>query len=125
MISVHHKGNYEKLTGFLERAKELLRIGILDKYGKLGVSYLSSATPKDTGLTSSSWTYSIKHGKGTVSLIFSNSNIQNGVPIAVILQYGHCARDGSWVEGIDYINPVIRPMFEELVSEAWEEVRHV
>lgn len=125
MISLRHKGNYEKLTGFLEKSKEFFHLGILDEYGRKGVSILRSATPKDTGLTSTSWSYEISHKKNTVSLIFKNSNIQNGVPIAIILQYGHATRNGGWVEGIDYINPVIQPMFEELANEAWKEVKRV
>lgn len=123
MISVRHKGNFAKLTRYLERAKGATRLGILDKYGREGVAALASATPVDTGLTANSWSYEIKRERdGIVALSFHNSNIQNGVPIAIILQYGHGTRNGGWVEGRDYINPSIQPIFDRLADEAWREV---
>lgn len=125
MISFRQKGDFRKLTGYLERMREGLRIGILDRYGNEGVNALMAATPKDTGLTSESWRYRITQGNGSVTLTFDNTNIQNGVPIAIILQYGHATRNGGYVQGIDYINPVIRPIFERLAEEAWEEVKRV
>lgn len=122
MISFRQQGDFSKLTRFLERAKEIVKLGFLDKYGKAGVAALASATPVDTGKTASSWSYKIENSKGTASISFYNSNIQNGVPIAIILQYGHGTRNGGWVQGRDYINPAIRPLFDELVNEAWREV---
>ena len=122
MISFRQKGDFSKLTRYLERAKEVARIGDLDKYGRQGVAALESATPKDTGLTSKSWKYKIKQSKGSVSFSFYNTNIQNGVPIAIILQYGHATRNGGWVQGRDYINPAIQPIFDQIASHAWKEV---
>ena len=122
MISFRQKGDFSKLTRYLERAKEVAHIGDLDKYGRQGVAALASATPKDTGLTANSWTYKIQQGKSSVSISFYNTNIQNGVPIAIILQYGHGTRNGGWVQGRDYINPAIRPIFDEIVNSAWREV---
>ena len=122
MIQIRQKGDFKKLTSFLERAKESLDIGILDKYGKKGVAALSSATPVDTGLTASSWFYKIENKNGIAKIEFHNSNIQNGVPIAVILQYGHGTRNGGYVVGRDYINPAIQPVFDELAKNAWKEV---
>ena len=122
MINIRQKGDFKKLTSFLERAKESLDIGILDKYGKKGVAALSSATPVDTGLTASSWFYKIENKNGVAKIEFHNSNIQNGVPIAVILQYGHGTRNGGYVVGRDYINPAIQPVFDELAENAWKEV---
>lgn len=122
MISFSQKGDFSKLTRFLERAKEAARLGILDKYGEEGVKALASATPVDTGLTSRSWHYEITHGKGSATITFLNSNVQNGEPIAIILQYGHGTGTGGWVEGRDYINPVIRPLFDRIAEEAWKEV---
>ena len=122
MINIRQKGDFKKLTSFLERAKESLDIGILDKYGKKGVAALSSATPVDTGLTASSWFYKIENKNGVAKIEFHNSNIQNGVPIAVILQYGHGTRNGGYVVGRDYINPAIQPVFDELAKNAWKEV---
>ncbi len=125
MISFRQKGNFSKLSGFLERTKEVVHMGNLDKYGKDGVAALSAATPKDTGKTASSWKYEIVRTKGSVAITFSNTNIQNGVPIAIILQYGHASRNGHWIEGIDYINPAIKPLFQKIENEAWEEVTKV
>lgn len=123
MISFKQKGDFSKLTSFLEKAKEGIKIGDLDKYGREGVAALSSATPIETGLTSNSWYYKINRGNGSVSISFHNSNIQNGVPIAIILQYGHGTRNGGWVEGRDYINPAVRPIFDKIADDAWKEVR--
>ena len=122
MIQIRQKGDFKKLTSFLERAKESLDIGVLDKYGRKGVAALSSATPVDTGLTASSWFYKIENKNGIAKIEFHNSNIQNGVPIAVILQYGHGTRNGGYVVGRDYINPAIQPVFDELSKNAWKEV---
>lgn len=122
MISFRHKGDFSKLTRFLERIKRAVSLGILDKYGREGVAALASATPVDTGLTASSWYYKIERKGTRVAIIFYNSNIQNGVPIAIILQYGHGTGTGGWVEGQDYINPALRPIFNKIAKEAWREV---
>ena len=120
MITVRSKGDFSKLNGFLEKAKEAVKLGNLDKYGKAGVKALESATPMDSGLTANSWYYTIERNNNTVSINFHNSNIQNGIPIAIILQYGHGTGTGGWVEGRDYINPAIQPIFDNLVKDAWE-----
>ena len=125
MISFRQKGDFSKLTSFLERTKETVYLGDLNKYGRQGVAALASATPVDTGKTASSWSYKIENNNGSVSISFENSNIQDGVPIAIILQYGHGTRNGGWVEGRDYINPAIQPIFDQIVNEAWKEVTKV
>lgn len=122
MISFRQKGDFKKLTRYLEKAKEVVKLGDLDKYGKEGVAALASATPVDTGKTANSWYYEIEHKNGSVTITFNNSNIQNGVLIAIILFYGHGTRNGGWVQGRDYINPAIRPVFDKLANQAWEEV---
>ena len=122
MISFRQKGDFSKLNRFFERAKSAARLSTLDKYGREGVAALASATPVDTGKTAASWYYDIKINKESASITFNNSNIQNGVPIAIILQYGHGTRNGGWVEGRDYINPVIQPIFDKIAEEAWKEV---
>ena len=122
MISFRQKGDFSKLTRFLERAKEAVHIGDLDKFGKEGVAALASATPVDSGETANSWYYEIENRKGSVTISFHNSNVQNGDPIAVILQYGHGTRNGGWVQGRDYINPAIQPIFDEIANNAWKEV---
>lgn len=122
MIRFRQKGDFSKLTTFFEKAKESVHLGNLDKYGREGVSALSSATPVDTGLTAKSWYYEIENNNGSVKINFKNSNIQNGVPIAIILQYGHVTGNGGWVQGRDYINPAIQPIFDKITNEAWKEV---
>lgn len=125
MISLSQKGDYSKVTGYLERVREALRLGILDKYGLKGVRALALATPKDTGKTAGSWVYEIDRGDGWATLSFWNLNVNKGVPIAIILQYGHGTGTGGWVEGRDYINPAIQPVFDQLAEEAWREVTKV
>ena len=122
MISFKQKGDFSKLTRFLEKAKGAVRIGDLDKYGREGVAALASATPIDSGQTANSWYYKVVNKNNSATITFYNSNIQNGVPIAIILQYGHGTRNGGWVQGRDYINPAIQPIFDKIVNEAWREV---
>lgn len=122
MISFRQKGDFSKLTRFLERAKDAVHIGDLDKFGREGVAALASATPIDSGQTANSWYYEIENKNGSASITFNNSNIQNGVPIAIILQYGHGTRNGGWVQGRDYINPAIQPIFDKIANDAWKEV---
>lgn len=122
VITFEHSGNFSKLNTFLERAKETINVGLLDKYGREGVQALSNATPVSTSETANSWYYDITRENGKVKLNFYNSHIQNGCPIAIILQYGHATRNGGWVEGHDYINPAIQPLFDKIANEAWKEV---
>ena len=122
MISFRHKGDFSKLSRYLKRAKNVVGIGDLDEYGRAGVAALASATPIDSGETANSWYYEIVRTKGSVAIEFHNSNIQNGVPIAIILQYGHGTGTGGWVQGRDYINPAIQPIFDNIANNAWREV---
>ena len=122
MIGFRHKGDFSKTTNFLKRAKQAAVLADLDKYGQEGVAALASATPIDTGKTASSWYYKIENTNTSATIMYCNTNIQNGVPIAVILQYGHGTRNGGWVEGRDYINPAIQPIFDKIVEKAWGEV---
>lgn len=122
MISVRQKGDFSKLTTYLIKTKHAINKVDLDRYGAMGVAALMAATPVDTGLTSKSWYYEIKRASGTTSITFYNSNVQNGIPIAIILQHGHGTRNGGWVEGRDYINPALRPIFDDIAEKAWKEV---
>ena len=123
MITFRQKGDFSKLNHYFEKLKEGIKIGDLDKYGRAGVEALSNATPKDTGQTASSWYYEIKRSNGSVSIQFKNSNVHEGVPIAVILQYGHGTGNGGWIQGKDYINPAIRPLFNEILEDLRKEVK--
>lgn len=122
MITFRQKGDFSKLNGYLERVKRAAKMSILDKYGREGVAALASATPVDTGKTASSWYYRIDNRPGSISITFNNSNIQNGVPIAIVVHYGHATGNGGWVEGRDYINTAIQPIFDKLANEVWREV---
>ena len=125
MITFKHKGDFPKINRHLERLKEVARLGILDKYGREGVAALKSATPMDTGKTADGWYYEIEHTKQSSAIRFNNSNVNDGVPIAIILQYGHGTGTGGWVEGRDYINPAVQPVFDRIKSEVWREVTKV
>lgn len=122
MIGFRIKGDFKKANSYLERVKEAVKLGMLNKYGRMGVEALASATPVDTGLTASCWGYRIERTSSSASIIFYNTNINKGVPIAIILQYGHGTGTGGWVEGRDYINPAIQPVFDKIVEDAWKEV---
>lgn len=122
MIKFRHKGDFSNTMKFLGKAKKGVTISDLEKYGQEGVAALESATPIDSGKTASSWYYEIINRNGRITLSFCNSNIQNGVPIAIILQYGHGTGNGAWIQGYDYINPAIQPVFDKLTNKAWREV---
>ena len=124
IIVFRQKGNFKNTERFLKRANRFSIDQLLERYGQEGVEALREATPKDTGLTANSWYYKVKKETDRITITWSNSNIQNGVPIAVILQYGHATRNGGYVEGIDYINPAMRPIFDRIAARAWEEVMH-
>lgn len=125
MISFRQKGDFSKLNRYFERLKEVVKIGDLNKYGRAGVAALASATPIDSGKTAESWGYEIVRQNGSVSIEFYNSNINEGVPIAIILQYGHGTGTGGWVQGRDYINPAIQPIFDKIAEDAWKEVTNL
>lgn len=117
------KSKFEKTKRYLSSKKKVEYVELLNKYGKLGVAALKEATPKRTGLTSESWTYKVYEFNDAYKIEFYNSNLGQGwAPIAILLQYGHGTRNGGWVEGIDYINPALQPIFEKLSKEAWEKV---
>lgn len=122
MITFRQKGDFSKATRYFERLKEAVKLGVLDKYGREGVAALASATPVDSGTTANSWSYEITRGRGSTSIEFSNSHVNKGVNIAIILQYGHGTRNGGYVRGRDYINPAIQPLFDRMADEVWKEV---
>lgn len=122
MISFTKTGNFSKTEKYFKKLKETAQLKMLDRYGREGVAALSSATPVDSGLTASSWYYEIRRKNGSVSINWLNSNINDGVPIAIILQYGHGTGTGGWVEGRDYINPAIRPVFDKILNSVRKEV---
>lgn len=125
MITFRSKGDFSKATRYLEKVKHAVRLSILDKYGRDGVAVLASATPVDSGETANSWNYKVEIQNGSATISFYNTHVNQGVPIAIILQYGHGTGTGGWVKGRDYINPAIQPIFDKIVNEAWKEVTSI
>lgn len=123
MISITSKGDFKKTEKLLKKSLGRNYRAVLEKYGQRGVLALTAATPIDTGLTAASWDYEIVQENGSISVVWTNSNVQKGYcNIALILQYGHGTRNGGYVEGRDYINPALQPIFDELADAAWKEV---
>lgn len=123
-FSVKNKGDWNNTLGFLHRVKKIDTEKILDKYGKLGVEALQVATPKDTGLTAASWDYEVKRTDNGYSLSFYNSNMaEAGMPVAILIQYGHGTSAGTYVRGVDYINPALKPVFDKMADEILREVK--
>lgn len=123
VVMFRQKGDFRRTSDFLKRANRLNLDVILNQYGQEGVEALRAATPKDTGTTANSWSYVVHKGTGSITITWSNSNIVDGMPIAVILQYGHGTRNGGYVQGTDYINPAMKPIFDKIAQRAWEEVK--
>ena len=115
-------GGFTKTERFLNRMKRREYLNVLDEFGREGVQALRNATPVESGLTAESWDYEIKRTRDYVEIIWTNSNINNGVPIAIILQYGHGTGTGGYVQGRDYINPAIQPIFDKIAEKAWKVV---
>jgi hypothetical protein len=125
MITFTQTGNFDKTEAYLARLKQEDLSAVLNKYGEMGVNALSNATPVDSGLTAQSWYYTIESRRGYYSIRWHNSNVQSGLPIAVLIQYGHGTRNGGYVQGRDYIMPAIQPVFDQIAEEAWREVTRV
>ena len=124
MIKINQSGNFEHIEKLIKQIFEGDFRTKLERYGRAGVNALAAATPVDSGKTADSWDYEITEGKGSVTITWTNSNKAEGtdVPIAILLQYGHATGNGGYVRGIDYINPALRPLFDEMARKAWEEV---
>lgn len=121
MVKMTSKGSFKNAERFFDNSKQLPRRlrTAFEKYGAKGVEALRSATPKDSGVTADSWSYTV-HNWG---ISFDNSNIVNGFPIAILLQYGHGTQSGGYVQGVDYINPALRPIFDQIEKECWKEIQ--
>ena len=122
IVSVHTSGDFAKTEGFLHRIVQRHYRNKLNHYGEMGVQALKGATPRDTGLTAESWTYEIAEEGDRLALYWKNNNRQNGALVAILLQYGHGTRNGGFVEGIDYVNPALKPIFDQMAREVWKEV---
>lgn len=122
MISFESKGSFKNLEAYLSRAKRADAFHVLNKYGEIGVRALAQATPVDSGLSAESWTYSVEKKRGRYTIIWSNTNVVNGTPVVIMLQYGHGTGTGGWVQGRDFINPAMRPVFDQIADAVWREV---
>ena len=122
MIIIKHKGNFNNTEKALKKAARANYLRILNEYGRKGVAALASATPVDTGNTADSWDYEISITKTGYRINWTNSHVEDGVPIAILIQYGHATRNGGYVEGRDYINPAMKSIFENMANEIWREV---
>lgn len=121
-ISFRHHGDFDRANRYFQRLKQVQKRQLLDKYGRMGVTALASNTPVDTGLTAASWSYVVEKTSGGEKIVFTNSNIQNGQKIAILIQYGHGTGTGGYVVGRDYINPALQPVFQLMAEELWREV---
>lgn len=122
MVEFKHQGSFKNTEKFLNFVNGRNHLNKLNKYGELGVKALSEATPVDTGKTASSWAFEIESNSQRTSIRWFNTNVNKYVNIALILQHGHGTGTGGWVEGIDYINPAMRPIFEKIADDVWKEV---
>lgn len=122
MITIKASGSNKKMDDFIRKLTKPAFFNILDHYGAIGVSALSSATPVDSGLTASSWTHEVTHKRGKHSIVWRNTNVNDGIPVAILIQYGHGTGTGGFVHGVDYINPAIQPLFQKIADTVWEQV---
>lgn len=122
MISFESKGSFDNLEKFLKKMQSTDIFSALDAFGREGADALAKATPQDTGETANSWTYEIVKDSTSYSIIWGNTNIEEGRPIAVLIQYGHGTGSGGYVQGRDYINPALRPVFDRIADKAWKVV---
>lgn len=121
-IKFNHKGNFNKAEKFFNRVLRRDYLNILDRYGQRGVEILQQVTPTDSGTTADSWNYGIEQGDGKVTVYWTNSNENDGVNIAILLMYGHATQNGSYIQGFDFVNPALRPIFKQMAYESWKEV---
>lgn len=122
MIKVTSKGNWNQTNAYLNRMLSREHLAVLNKFGPIGVSALASATPKESSLTANSWTYEVESGAGFYKMSWLNTNVHEGANVAVLLQFGHGVRGGGYVQGRDFINPAMRPVFDQMADEMWKAV---
>ena len=122
LVVMKQSGSLKNFEGFLYKNRKRRIYQLLNEYGKQGVELLRDATPVDTGKTATGWDYEIEVNSQGISLYWVNNNVNEGVPIAILIQYGHATRNGSYVQGVDYINPELRPLFESMATKLWKEV---
>lgn len=122
MIAIRCKGDFKRTDNWLKKLLKRDYKSLMEKYAQEGVEALAAATPVDSGKTATSWSYEITQNDGEIIIAWNNSNINKHVNIALIIQYGHGTRNGGWVQGVDYINPALKPIFDKMANAAWKEV---
>lgn len=125
MITISSSGDFRRTIKSLKRMSEADIFASLESYGEKGVSALAAATPQDSGKAATSWSYNVTRSKTSWSIVWTNSNIENGFPVVIGLQYGHGTGTGGWVQGQDFINPAIRPIFDQISQDVWKAVTSV
>lgn len=121
-VKFESSGSFNKMEKFLQSMLKGDLYNSLDKYARQGVSALSSATPLETGETKNSWDYEVKKARGSYTITWTNNHTEDNVPIAIILQYGHGTGTGGYVQGRDYINPAMKPIFDTIADNVWKAV---
>jgi hypothetical protein len=124
MITVKTSGSFDNIDKFINSMKKGDAFNFLNEYGRQGVEALANATPVDSSLTANSWDYEVIRKNGRYSIVWTNSNSESGIPVAILIQYGHATGGGGWVEGRDYINPAIQPLFDKMAQQVWERVKN-
>lgn len=122
MITIESRGSFTKTEGFLHKMSSADIFRQLDAYGREGVAALASATPKDTGLTADSWGYEVVASRGSHSIRWFNTHVVDGTPLVILLQFGHGTGTGGYVQGRDFINPAIKPIFDKIAASVWKAV---
>lgn len=122
MITFNHDGSFNNIESFLKSMSKFDATSILNRHGQRGVDALASATPKDSGVAASSWGYEVITTRGRTTITWTNSNVENGFPVVIMLQYGHGTGTGGYVQGRDFINPAIKPIFDEIANDVWKAV---
>lgn len=122
MVNFSSTGSFSKTEKFLSFIRTGRMYAFLDRNAQRGVAALAAATPVDSGLAASSWTYEVQRNAGGAKITWKNTNIESGFPVAIMLQYGHGTGTGGYVQGRDYINPAIRPVFDEIANSVWRAV---
>ena len=123
MIKIVSKGDFKKTKKFLGFIQDRRQFSSLSRYGEMGVNALADATPIDSGKTAQSWEYEIEDHDGSLSIVWTNSNTTDrGIPIAILVQYGHATKDGYYIQGVDFINPALKPVFDDIAESIWQEV---
>ncbi len=124
MITVSGSGSFHKTESFLNSMQRGDAFALLDSFGRAGVDALAAATPQDSGLTAASWVYEVERKRGRYSITWRNTNVHDGAVIAILIQYGHGTGTGGYIQGRDYINPAIQPLFDKIADAVWEQVRN-